>query len=227
MAILDLLRRRRQDQDEEEEDVDETEDADEDPEDEPAGGGLLGRLKVFGGLGGVFRRGGRHDDDGDDDGDDDAEGDEAGDDEAQEVESRGGLLSRFRVVSSLRGILKRGGDGDDEDEEEDDEGLPVAVAPPQVPEAEPNDGATEAEPEEGGNPEGPTGEVAPAGQPAPGTEEAPQEGEAESATKEAEVEISPAARRLRELARSQEDVPIEELTDDLNELLDLLGGRRR
>jgi hypothetical protein len=33
--------------------------------------------------------------------------------------------------------------------------------------------------------------------------------------------------RLRELARSQEDVPVAELADDLQELLGLLGGRRR
>lgn len=230
MAILDLLRIRRQDEEEEDEDVEGTRDTDEETEDETAGGGLLGRLNVVSGLGRVFRRDG-----GDDEGEEDEEdGDSPGaEDETEDGESAGGLLSRFSVVRGLGGILRRGS-GDDEDEDEDDVALPVAAAPAPGPQVLNTDGPAAVEPEVPVNaaaPQDGTGD-SPSAQndrSATGLEEASENGEKglEPERPETQVAMSPAAMRLRELARSQEDVPVAELADDLQELLGLLGGRRR
>jgi hypothetical protein len=188
---------------------------------------------VVRGLGGILRRGGGEDDEEEEnDGDGDSPGAE---DETEDGESAGGLLSRFSVVRGLGGILRRGS-GDDEDEDEDDVALPVAAAPAPGPQVLNTDGPAAVEPE----PEVPVNAAAPQDgtgdspsaqndRSATGLEEASENGEKglEPERPETQVAMSPAAMRLRELARSQEDVPVAELADDLQELLGLLGGRRR
>jgi hypothetical protein len=214
--------------------------AEDETEDGESAGGLLSRFNVVRGLGGILRRGGGDDDEEeDDDGDGDAPGAE---DETEGGELAGGLLSRFvvvciMVVRRLGDILRRGGSGDDdEDEDEDDVALPVAAAPAPGPQVLNTDGPAAVEPE----PEVPVNAAAPQDgtgdspsaqndRSATGLEEASENGEKglEPERPETQVAMSPAAMRLRELARSQEDVPVAELADDLQELLGLLGGRRR
>jgi hypothetical protein len=230
VAILDLLRRMRQDEEEEDEDIEGAEDADEETEDETIVGRLLATLSRPSNLGRLFQRGGRDEDEEEDDGNSDGTEDE---DETGAGESAGGLLNRFMKLSRLGGMLRRA-KSEDEDEDEDEAALPVAIVPAQEPQLQTTDGPEAVEPETEvrvnmTSPQSGAGDSPPAlnYQPSTGHESMSENGDKGPDLEEAYTTMSPSAMRLRELAQSQEDVPVEELADDLHNLLNLLGGRRR
>jgi hypothetical protein len=204
-------------------------------EDGESAGGLLSRFKLFRRLGEVLRRGSDDEDEGEeDDGDGDAEGDEY---KTEDGESAGGLLNRLMVVCRLGGILRRGSsDDEDEDEDEDDASYLAAAVLTPGPQLQTTDGPEAVGPETEG-PVDTTGlqertSDSPSTQTyqlATDVEEAPENGEKslEPETPGTQVELPPVVMRLRELAQSQEDVPVEELADDLRNLLNLLSSRRR